>query len=515
MGNRIRAGRSTSRRTGLGGLDANVVRLPQNGGMPAVAQVLLLAQLAERDAAWRLLRADSAAVVAGLLGVHLGGDERRIDADELYERLDSDLERLRAHGLALPLSAKGYCAEWRVAGFLVRRPSAAARGETLELSPDGIAGIRFLQARAAPRSSVTESRLASLAAQVRRLAIDTDPDVTARIALLEEEIAHIQARIQSLRSGDEGAIDADRALERARDVLAQATDIPDDFARVRIDFEALNAALRSKIVESDVSQATVIDEVFRGIDHISDSDAGRSFAAFSQLVLDPALGAAFESDIRRILDRGFARELTADERRLMRSFLTTLKGRSAEIHDVITVFARALRRYVHSQDYQRDRVLSGLLREAQQAGVTAAAHTRPWHATAVRLDLSSVAPASVGAIDLHDPAEFAAAGEVEVQTTAVASLEELRALARETEIDFDELTRNVNEVLSELPSCTVGEVLARHPATQGVGSVIGLLAIAADQGTVDDEAEELVWQGADGVRRAASVAAHRFTGVVG
>ena len=486
----------------------------QNGTVPAVAQVLELTQLAEGDAAWKLLRADSAPVIAGLLGIHLGGDERRIDAEELYERIDTDLERLRAQGMSLPLTAKGYCGEWRSIGFLVRRPSSEARGETLELSPDAIAGIRFLQGRAAPRSSVTESRLASLAAQLRRIAIDTDPDVSARIVLLEQEIERIERRIESLRSGDEATIDEDRALERIRDVLAQAAEVPDDFARVRAEFEALNASLRAKIVESDVSQASVVDEVFRGIDHISDSDAGRSFAAFAQLVLDPALGAAFEADIRRILDRGFARHLTSDERRALRSFLSTLKGRSAEIHDVITLFARALRRYVQSQDYQRDRVLRTLLREAQHAGADAAAQTRPWQPTSLMLDLSAVALSSVGAIELHDPAEFAASEDVVTQIASLASLEDLRRIARETEIDFDELTRNVNGLLAEVPSCTVADVLARYPATQGVGSVVGLLSIAAEQGTVDHVPEMLSWRGADGVARAALVATHRFIGAV-
>ncbi|MGB4776773.1 DUF3375 domain-containing protein [Microbacterium sp.] len=482
--------------------------------MPAVAQVLQLAQLAERDGAWRLLRADNAAIIAGLLGAHLGGDERRWDAEELYERLDTDLERLRAQGLTLPLSAQGYCAQWRAAGFLVRRPSAESRGETLELSPDAIAAIRFVQGRAEPRSSVTESRLSSLAAQVRQLAIDTDPDAAARIALLEEEIRRIERRIEALRSGDDAALDPDRALERARDLLAQAADVPDDFARVRAEFEALNASLRAKIIESDSSQAAVVDEVFSGIDHISESDAGRSFTAFSQLVLDPALGAAFESDIRRVLDRGFARDLTPAERRTLRSFLTTLKERSAEVHDVVTMFARALRRYVQSQDYQRDRVMRGLLRRAQHAGVEAAAHTRPWHPIGLTLDLSSVPVASVGAVDLHDPAELAATDDVPEHEPGLASLDELRALARETEIDFAELTRNVNELLAEVRTCTVADVLARHPATQGVGSVVGLLSLAADQGTVDDEPEVLSWEGSDKVTRAAVVAAHRFTGVV-
>lgn len=482
--------------------------------MPTVVTVLELVALAERDTAWRLLRADNAPVIAGLLGVHLGGDERRIDADDLYERIDVDLERLRAQGITLPLTAKGYCDEWRSAGFLVRRAAPDARGETLELSPDAIAGIRFLQARTTPRSSVTESRLASIAAQVRRLAIDTDPDVSARIALLEEEISAIERQVERLRSGDEAAIDGDRALERVRDVLAQAADVPDDFSRVRAEFEALNASLRAKIIESDASQASVVDEVFRGIDHIADSDAGRSFAAFAQLVLDPALGAAFEADIRRVLDRGFAYELTVAERRSLRTFLATLKSRSAEIHAVITLFARALRRYVQSQDYQRDRLMRTLLREAQHAGVAAAAHTRPWHPTRLTLDLSAVALSSVGEIELHDPAEFAATGEVVTHAVSRASLDELRDIARETEIDFDELTRNVNALLTELPTCTVADVLSRFPATQGAGSVIGLLALAAEQGTADDEPELLAWQGADGVARTAIVAAHRFTGGV-
>lgn len=482
--------------------------------MPAVAQVLEFTRLASSDAALRLLRADNAPVIAGLLGVHLGVEERRLGSEELYERLEADLERLRAQDLDLPLSAKGYCAQWRAAGLLVRRASVGVRGETLELSPDAIAAIRFIQGRSVPRSTVTESRLSSLAMQVRQLAIETDPDVSARIGLLEEDIAGLTARIDALRSGTEATLEDERALERVRDLLTQAADVPDDFARVRSQFELLNSALRAKIVESDASQAAVIDEVFRGIDHISSSDAGRSFEAFSQLVLDPALGAAFEADIRRVLDRGFASELSPSERRALRTFLRTLKERSGEIHDVVTVFARALRRYVQSQDFQADRVIGTLLRQAQHAGVGASRHIKPWAPTPLVLDLSAVSIASVGAIEPHDPAELDASAEVVTHEVEVASFEELRALARETEIDFDELARNVNDVLRDAGSCTVGEVLARHPATQGAASVVGLLALAADQGTVDDDPEILAWRGADDVERAAILAAHRFTGVL-
>lgn len=488
--------------------------MPDNGWVPAVTKVLEFRALAERDPAWRLIRADQGPLIAGLLGEHLADETRRLDAEELYERLDEDLEELRAQGLELPLSAKGYCAQWRAAGYLQRRPDPTSRGETLELSPGAIVGIRFIQGLSAPRSSVTESRLASLAAQVKQLAIDTDPDVSRRVSRLEAEKERIETQIEALRSGEDWTLDPERALERARELLDQATEVPDDFSAVRAEFERLNSTLRLQIIESDSSQGQVVDEVFRGIDHIGDSEAGRSFAAFSQLVLDPAMGAAFSADIHRILERQFAHDLTPDERRNLRTLLTTLKARSAEIHDVITMFARALRRYVQSQDYQRDRVLRELLRGAQHAGVTASGHTRPWAHTDLSIDLSAVSINSVGAIRLYDPAEFTVAEEIITHEPVAASLDDLRAMARETEIDFAELIRNTNDVLSRTQSCTVAEVLAIHPATQGVASVVGLLSLAAEQGMVEEDPEEVVWHGIDTVERRALVPIHRFVGAI-
>ena len=183
---------------------------------------------------------------------------------------------------------------------------------------------------------------------------------------------------------------------------------------------------------------------------------------------------------------------------------------------VITTFARGLRRYVQSQDYQRDRVLRGLLRETLAAGVEASRHTKPYRPTRLHLELSGVSLGSVGGIRLHDPTELDASAPIIEHVDAVADLESLRALARETEIDFAELTSQVNDLLAESVSCSVAEVLERHPASQGVASVVGLLVLAATQGTTDPAAgtETVSWRGTDDVARAATIPIHRFTGRV-
>ena len=495
--------------------------------MSALSQTHALKQLVETDATWRLLRADNAPVIAALLSEHLGGESRRLPAAEFYELVDHDLELLRAHGFELPQRAQSYCAEWRKAGFITRRATEETRGETFELAPGALGAIRFLEQRAAPRASVTESRLASIAAQLGQLAVETDPDATRRLEQLHAQRDRIDAQIERIRAGDLDTLEPARAVERMRDILAQAEEIPSEFARVRERFESLNRDLRARIVESSASQRTVLDEVFRGVDLIAESEEGRSFAGFSALVLDPAVGSAFDDDMARVLGRDFAGELTTPQRRFLRRFIGTLKENGSEIHDVITAFARGLRRYVQSQDYQRDRVLRGMLRETLASGVAAAEQTKPYRVTGVTLDLSGMPLGSVGGIRLHDPSELDATAPITEHVEDVADLEALRALARETEIDFTELTGHINQVLAELERCTVGDVLDRFPASQGVASVVGLLALAAQQATAgtapgsnetgnEHEAhrETVHWQGTDQVGRSATIPVHHFTGRV-
>jgi hypothetical protein len=480
--------------------------------MSALSQAHALTALADTDATWRLLRASNAPVIAALLSEHLGGEDRRLPTEELYERIDHDLEALRAHDFDLPQNGQGYCAEWRKAGFLTRRPAEEARGETLELAPGALSAIRILDQLASPRQTVTESRLASIGAQLGQLAVDTDPDATRRLEQLQAQRDRIDAQIERIRAGDIATVDPARAMERIRDILAQAEEIPSDFARVRAEFESLNRNLRARIVESDDTQRKVLDEVFRGVDLIAESDEGRSFAGFSALILDPSVGAAFDDDIARVLDRDFAVALTPAHRRFLRRFVSTLKEHSSEIHEVITTFARGLRRYVQSQDYQRDRVLRGLLGGALAAGVDASTRIKPYQPTALHLELSAVALGSVGSLKLHDPADLDASAPIIEHVAGIVDLEALRALARETEIDFAELTRNVNDVLADLPQCTVRDVLERHPATQGVASVVGLLALAATQGMTVEDVETVRWRGADDAARAADIPVYRFTG---
>lgn len=453
----------------------------QRGVTGAYAGYLTLQRTREQNAGWQLLRADNAPLIASILGRRLAGEARRRPSVDLVELVEADLDELRSFGVELPQRAQKYVADWRSNGYLVARPTQESRGETLELSPGGLAAIRTLNELVTPRQAVTESRLAAVAQQLSQLAADSDPEQAGRLERLHAERERIDREIAKVSAGDYEPLDSRRAAERFRDIVAMAEEIPSDFAKVRVSFERLNQLLREQILDSDASQRHVLDEIFRGVDLIDESDEGRSFQQFLALLLDPESGATFDSDVDHILDRSFVRHLSPSERRYLRRFRALLKTEGADIDRVVSGFVRGLHGYVQSQQYQRDRELRRLLREALSEGLRAAAHIKPFRDTRAVLELTGVKLSSAGQLSLHDPAAMNAGEELVEAQGLATSYEELRAITRETEIDFGELQRAVEATLREVNPASIGQVLERHPATQGVASVVGLMALAIDE----------------------------------
>lgn len=495
--------------------------------MTVLSAALAIRRLGDDNATLRMLRAGNLAIMAAVLGEHLGTPGSRIATDSFHELIDADLQVLREHFEVGNRTAKAYCDDWRSNGVLLRRAGVGARGETYELSAAGFDAIRIIDQLTTPRSTLTESRLKTLAQSLQTLAIDTDPDATKKLRALEQQRDRIDAEITRIRSGEVHALDSRAATERVTDILLQAQGLPADFARVRARFEDLNHELRVAILDLDEHQSNVIIEIFRGVDLIAESDEGRTFNAFSALIRDPESSASFESHVRDILSRDFAAELPADSRRAIRNLLREMKKGSRDVQASLTEFARGLRRYVRSQEYQRDRALRSLLQEALAAAVPARTELKPYNDIGMELELTVLPISSIGGLRPHDPSEYETGAVLGDAETGEVDLASLALIARESEIDFTELITSVNELIDAAPAVdntetnqntaaalhfSVAEVLAQHPATQGLASVVGLLALASRHGQVNpDETETLIWQGLDMQTRSASVTSHFFT----
>lgn len=460
-----------------------------------------------------LLRTDHAPYTLGLLSEHLGADERTRTAAELYDLLDGDLEELRLHGVDLPRSAQQYCATWVEQGFLTRRAARAERTEEFSLTEQAYAALRILDQVQAPRDAVTRSRLALLTDRLRTLAQETDPDTARRIAALETERDRIAELIDVVREHGADPMPQSQAVEAAEELYSLAIDVPSDFTRVRGELERLHRQLRLDLVEHDGPQGEILDQLFLGVDAIEGSEAGRSFAAFHAMLIDPVQEARFHEAVDALASRPFAAFLGPDRVLYLQSYLSRLQRDSHQVRHAMIDLSRSLREFVRSRQFEEFRALADRLRRPQRLGLAIAPQVRPHTKLSVELTLSTFTPRSVGQFRLLSPSETTAEDPLDLAPTAALDLDALRATIRESEIDLAELEAAVDAVLGEQPSATLGEVLAAHPATQGLASVVGLVVLAQRHGepVAEEEATELVtWNTRHG-NRAARLPALRFT----
>lgn len=460
---------------------------------------------------WRLLASDLAPATLGLMQAHLYEADGGVPGSLLHPRIERDLVDLRAQGVDMPLTAQHYVAYWLSEGWVERRLPPGASEEIYELSSAAEAAIRFAAGLDQPRAVATESRLAIVIGAIGALAEDTDTDKERRIARLVAERERIDADILAIESGRMSVLPDSAALERTREIIGLAEDLMGDFRRVREEFERLNRDLRASIMEHGGSRGEVLDAVFTGIDVIADSEAGRTFDAFWRLVNDSRESTAMDEALANITKRDFVARLEGRERRFLRRLPSALLKQGEMVHDVLQLFARNLKRFVQSREYVEHRRINQLIRAAQSAALAAKETVRPFDPV-FTLPLTSTRVSSLSQWTFFDMARQAPVSGMAQGEAARIDLDTVGDLVAQSEIDFRTLEAHVVAILADCAQATIGQVLERFPAEQGLGSVVGLLALGSRHGIRSAIEEETVeWVGGDGIGRWAIIPTIHFT----
>jgi len=455
---------------------------------------------------WRLLAADSGPVVIGLLQNNLLEGERKVPASILYERLERDLEDLRALGESMPQTAQGYVADWLARGWLVRRFPAGATEEEYELSAPAAEAIHLVRDMVEPRTAVTGSRLATVINQLVRLSEDTDTNPESRLESLLAERERIDRQIEDVRGGRFQTISEDHALERTREIISLADELVADFRRVRDDFEGLNRTLREQIMDESDSRGDVLNRLFAGIDVIAESESGRTFNAFWRLLTDPEQSGALEEAIEALFNREFSRHLDVDERRFLVRLVHTLLDQGGMVHEVLQQFSRSLKQFVQSREYLEQRRINRLIKDAQRAAMALRDDVKATERLDFQLALTGARFRSVSRWVLFDPSHNTLEKGMTPGDAPEIGMASVAALVSQSEIDFRALAEAVRCCLMERSQVSIGEVLERFPAPQGLGSVVGYIALGSRSGVPAAGSTEAVqWRGGDGRKRGARI----------
>lgn len=454
---------------------------------------------------WRLLAATNAPEILGLLQSHLLEDDKRVPASILHERLERDLEDLRTTGVNMTQSAQRYTADWLADGYLERHFPAGSAEEVFELSASAESAIRLVMGLVDRRSLATESRLSVVIQQLVLLSEETDTNPETRIKVLREEKNRIEEELEKAEKGEIEFLDERQALERAREIISLADGLIGDFRQVRSQFETLNRSFRVKIMDEDENRGTILEDLFAGVDLIAESPEGRTFSAFWKLLTDIEQSAILEDAIEQILSREFSRSLQLTERQFLRRLTGALLKQGGDVHDVLQNFARSLKQFVQSREYLEQRKLHRSINEAQRSAVELKEQMKATDELEFILTLTSCKIKSLSQMRLYDPSLGTVDGTIHLADSGTIDLQTIASLVSQSEIDFRLLKNNIIAVLQDRQQASIREIMTEHPATQGLGTVVGYIALGCKYGITVEARETIEWESSDEKRRTATI----------
>ena len=460
---------------------------------------------------WRLLASENGPTVMALLQSHLYEGERYLPASILHERIGRDLEELRTKGDNFPRTAQAYVADWLSDGILERRFPQGSTEEEYELSTDAIEAIRFVSGMEQTQSTATESRLALVIQALVKLAKETDTDQVRRTEHLIAEQERINRELEAIQTGQMHVLSDISALESARGIITLVDELTSDFRRVRDQFDQLNRNLRERLIDNEGNRGHVLDSLFAGVDLISESEAGRTFTAFWRLLTDPEQDAMLNLALDNIMSRQFINHLDIKERQFLLKMTGNLLDQGGIVHEVMQTFARSLKHFVQSREYDEQRRLNQLLKEAQLSALAIKDEVKAVESLKYTLELTSSRIRSLSQLVLYDPALQAMPEVVQTGDVLSIDLESIGDLVAQSEIDFRTLKANIRKTLESRSQVSIADVLCLYPAVQGLGSVVGLIALGSQYGykmdnTDNTPAVEIVsWFGKDAHQRSAKI----------
>lgn len=249
-------------------------------------------------------------------------------------------------------------------------------------------------------------------------------------------------------------------------MVASALSLLSDFRAVEQNFRDLDREVRERIATSDAGKGELLEGDFGARDAIADSDQGRSFTGFWDLVMSEERQEELEALLAKVLTLDAVKAMPAD-RRIRRIHYNWIAAGEVMQRTVARLSAE-LRRYLDDKVWLENRRIMQILRDIEQA------------ALAVR-----AAPPGEG---------FA----------KIDGLAPSLGLA----MDKARLAANVWTALQRKDQVSLSDVVAACPLEQGLAELVSYLSVAAsdDGAVIDDRSRQTItWTDRDGCARQATL----------
>jgi hypothetical protein len=443
-----------------------------------------------------LLHQRQAPVVITIFRAAFGRDNKPIATARLHTQVEEHVAEIRLAGESdVPAgSGRDICQRWMRGQWLVRSLDDAGN-EVYSLTSHAQQALELVKNLARDRATLSEHRIATIVGTVRRFNSEANPDRSARVTILNAEIARLQAERDRLVDGAElVSATEDYMAEGFTELLSLISALPSDFARVEERFATIRSEILAAFRAEDRPAGEVIDDYLARADSLmTATHEGRAFEGAFALLRDDALVTQLREDLTALLEHPLSDGILGDgERAEVRGTVRLVRDGLDRVLAQRSRVTAALKEYIVSHDAARDRELEQTLRQIESELMTWVAGTGPRASHDVPL-----LPARAGLDHLrerfYDPADDVLPDRISTPDPEDAPPVSLADLMAQGGPQLTTLRERLDEALTSLrPAGSLGELFGElEPSLRRPVEIYGLLHLAADREWETEDAAEL------------------------
>jgi len=429
--------------------------------------------------ALRLLNADNAPLIISFLyRTFIQTNRRSISYSELHSKLNDFLYFLQGiYGEdKYPREPKAYIDEWTSerCEFLRQYYTTHADEPELDLTPATEKAIEWLLSLEQKQFIGAESRLLTLFQILRSIIHETEENPVLRINELERQKAEIDLEIRKIQHGNSDKYDARQIKERFLQAEETARKLLSDFRQVEHNFRILDRGARERIATNNEQKGKLLDNIFQEQDVIQDSDQGRSFKAFWELLMSPTS----QDELKKLLKTTFTlkevQELNPSA--LLNQIDLSLLIAGEKVYKTSALLGEQLRKFLETQAYLENRRILEIIKKIEKQAIELKANP-PKEKFFSEVDSISPDINLIMSRTLFIPPKnpIIEAGIISEGKSDVSSI----ALYHQVYVDEDELMANIKKALQSRTQITLRELISLFPATKGLEEVIAYFNIAS------------------------------------
>ncbi|MBA1437581.1 MAG: DUF3375 domain-containing protein [Epsilonproteobacteria bacterium] len=347
-------------------------------------------------------------------------------------------------------------------------------GELLyELTPYTQKALEFIESLEKKEFVGSRTKFSVILELLEELIYETSFSDQERIAKLQKERLAIDKKIEAITKGEDIRFDSSRVKESFMLIEEQSRKLLYDFSQIEHNFRELNLLAMERIATTDESKDRVLGSIFEDENLIRESDEGKSFFAFWQILTNSQLSEQFSEMIASIYQLKEIKELDRDER--LKDLKFDLISNADKIAKVTSKLMEQLRRFLDERVWVENKKILELCKSVEKKAIEIKENP-PGQRGFVQIDGAKVKIESVFEKSLY---------EIKTQTDLKADIKESEELDIDMQslyhiffVDEAKIKQQINHFLQIKEQVALKQVVEKFPVTKGVAEVVAYLSIA-------------------------------------